>query len=105
MGNKYYNYNTEIDRYTLAHFTHLEQQWKITTQWSINPKFSLSNFNQTHIKTWTQQVKANLKEQYSPAILAAMGVDVVLESGEFCRSPQQVFVLPSQNLRSRTYLI
>lgn len=105
MGNKDYNHNTEIDRCTLAHFTHLEQQWKITTQWGLNPEFSLYNFNPTHIKTWTQQVKANLKEQYSPAVLATMGVDVILESGEFCRFPQQAFVLPSRKLRARTYLI
>lgn len=96
---------TEIDRYTLSHFTYLERQWKTITQWALDPNLSQSNFNLTHLKTWTQQVKTNLKEQYSPAILAAMGVDVIFESGEFCRLPQQAFVLPSRKLRSRSYLI
>ena len=34
-----------------------------------------------------------------------MGVDIILESGEFCRFPQQAFVLSRRKLRSRTYLI
>jgi pyruvate/2-oxoglutarate dehydrogenase complex dihydrolipoamide dehydrogenase (E3) component len=34
-----------------------------------------------------------------------MGVDVIIESGEFCRFPQQAFVLPNKKLSSHTYLI
>ncbi|WP_070104598.1 hypothetical protein [cyanobacterium endosymbiont of Epithemia turgida] len=34
-----------------------------------------------------------------------MGVDIIIESREFCRFPQQAFVLPSQKLCSHTYLI
>ncbi|MGP0129018.1 MAG: hypothetical protein ACTMUB_07080 [cyanobacterium endosymbiont of Rhopalodia musculus] len=105
MGDKNNNHYTNIEHYTLGYLTYLEQQWKITTQWDLVPDFSLSNFNPTHIKTWTQQFKTNLKEQHSPAVLAAMGVDVIVESGEFCRFPQQAFVLPRRKLRSRTYLI
>ncbi len=105
IGDKKTNHYTEIDRCTFSYFTHLEQQWKITTQWDLNSRVSRSNLNPTHIQIWTQQVKANLKEQYSPAMLATMGVDVIFESGEFCRLPQQALVLPSRKLRSRTYLI
>ena len=54
MGNNNNNYYTEIDRYTISYLTHLEQQWKITTQWDLVSDFSLSNFNPTHIKTWMQ---------------------------------------------------
>jgi hypothetical protein len=32
----------------------------------------------------TQKVKVNFKEQHSPVVLAAMGVDIIIESGEFC---------------------
>ncbi|XLQ11123.1 MAG: hypothetical protein KPI85_06195 [cyanobacterium endosymbiont of Epithemia adnata isolate EadnSB Bon19] len=59
MGNENNNHCTEIDNYTIDHFTHLKQQWKIKTQWGLAPDFSLSKFHPTDINTYTQQVKAN----------------------------------------------
>jgi hypothetical protein len=59
MGNENNNHCTEIDNYTIGHFTHLKQQWKIKTQWGFASDFSLSKFHATDINTYTQQVKVN----------------------------------------------
>jgi pyruvate/2-oxoglutarate dehydrogenase complex dihydrolipoamide dehydrogenase (E3) component len=54
---------------------------------------------------WAKSSVAALDEQYSPAVLAALGVDVIFGTGEFCRRPYLGFVVNEQILRSRTYLI
>lgn len=105
VGDKQDDYYTEIDRYIFSYFTYLEQQWKTLTQGILNASLYPSYLNLSQIQTWIKQVKTNLNPQYSPETLAAMGVDVIFESGEFCRLPQQAFVLPSRKLRSRTYLV
>jgi pyruvate/2-oxoglutarate dehydrogenase complex dihydrolipoamide dehydrogenase (E3) component len=46
-----------------------------------------------------------LKQQSSPALLAAMGVDIVIGSGEFCRRPNLAFNINQRSLRARAYLI
>ncbi|HEY9851440.1 MAG TPA: FAD-dependent oxidoreductase [Leptolyngbyaceae cyanobacterium] len=54
---------------------------------------------------WAKGVVSALDEQYSPAVLASLGVDVIFGEGEFCRKPHFGFVVNEQILRSRTYLI
>ena len=54
---------------------------------------------------WAKGSVAALDEQHSPAVLAALGVDVIFGTGEFCRRPYLGFVVNEQILRSRTYLI
>ena len=54
---------------------------------------------------WAKGSVAALDEQHSPAVLAALGVDVIFGAGEFCRRPYLGFVVNEQILRSRTYLI
>lgn len=54
---------------------------------------------------WAKGSVTALDEQYSPAVLAALGVDVIFGAGEFCRRPYLGFVVNEQILRSRTYLI
>ncbi len=54
---------------------------------------------------YAQCVALNLKEQHSPAILAALGVDVIAGSGQFQSSPQLAFVVNNRLLRARTYLL
>ncbi|MBN3899643.1 MAG: NAD(P)/FAD-dependent oxidoreductase [Nostoc sp. NOS(2021)] len=54
---------------------------------------------------YAQCVASNIKEQHSPAILAARGVDVIVGSGQFQSSPQLVFVVNNRLLRARTYLL
>jgi len=54
---------------------------------------------------WAEGVVSTLEEQYSPAILASLGVDVIWGTGEFCRKPHLAFVVNNRSLRSRAYLI
>lgn len=46
-----------------------------------------------------------LEQQSSPALLAAMGVDIIIGTGEFCRRPHLAFNINRRYLRARTYLI
>lgn len=54
---------------------------------------------------WAKGASASLDEQYSPAVLSSLGVDVIFGEGEFCRKPHFAFLVNEQYLRSRTYLI
>jgi pyruvate/2-oxoglutarate dehydrogenase complex dihydrolipoamide dehydrogenase (E3) component len=46
-----------------------------------------------------------LGQQSSPALLAAMGVDVIMGDGEFCRRPRLAFNVNQRSLRARAYLM
>ncbi|MFN6464588.1 MAG: NAD(P)/FAD-dependent oxidoreductase [Nostoc sp. DedVER02] len=54
---------------------------------------------------YAQCVASNLKEQHSPAILAALGVDIIVGNGQFQSSPQLAFVVNNRLLRARNYLL
>ncbi|HYX13137.1 MAG TPA: NAD(P)/FAD-dependent oxidoreductase [Nostoc sp.] len=54
---------------------------------------------------YAQCVASNLKEQHSPAILAASGVDIIVGSGQFQSSPQLAFAVNNRLLHARTYLL
>jgi pyruvate/2-oxoglutarate dehydrogenase complex dihydrolipoamide dehydrogenase (E3) component len=46
-----------------------------------------------------------LEQQSSAALLAAMGVDIIVGMGEFCRQPQLAFNINDRYLRARAYLM
>ncbi len=46
-----------------------------------------------------------LEQQSSPAVLAAMGIDVTIGTGEFCRRPHLAFNVERRYLRARAYLM
>ena len=46
-----------------------------------------------------------LEQQSSPALLAAMGIDTIIGTGEFCRRPHLAFNIDRRYLRARAYLI
>ncbi|BAZ53885.1 pyridine nucleotide-disulfide oxidoreductase dimerization region [Nostoc sp. NIES-4103] len=50
-------------------------------------------------------VASNIQEQNSPAILAALGVDVILGKGQFQSSPHLGFAVNKRLLRGRGYLL
>jgi pyruvate/2-oxoglutarate dehydrogenase complex dihydrolipoamide dehydrogenase (E3) component len=56
---------------------------------------------------WHYAALANerLEQQSSPGLLAAMGVDVIIGSGEFCRRPHLAFSINQRYLRARAYLM
>ncbi|WP_414753028.1 dihydrolipoyl dehydrogenase family protein [Anabaena sp. CCY 9910] len=52
-----------------------------------------------------QGIAANVQEQMSLAHLSAQGVDVIVDSGQFQRSPHLAFAVTHRLLRARTYLL
>ncbi|MES1025905.1 NAD(P)/FAD-dependent oxidoreductase [Gloeocapsa sp. BRSZ] len=50
-------------------------------------------------------VVADVEEQYSPAVLAALGVDLISGVGQFARSPALTFSVNRRQLKSRSYLL
>lgn len=54
---------------------------------------------------WAEGVASNLEDQNSPAVLASLGVDVIVGNGQFERQPYLAFAVNSRRLRARAYLI
>jgi pyruvate/2-oxoglutarate dehydrogenase complex dihydrolipoamide dehydrogenase (E3) component len=54
---------------------------------------------------WLKSTIANLDELDSPAVLSALGIDLIQERGEFCRLPHLAFAVKNRYLRGRSYLI
>jgi pyruvate/2-oxoglutarate dehydrogenase complex dihydrolipoamide dehydrogenase (E3) component len=54
---------------------------------------------------YAQGVASNVEAQHSATNLAALGVDVIFESGQFQSSPHLAFAVSSRLLRARTYLL
>ena len=57
------------------------------------------------VKSWAEAVSFNQSAENSAVFLAASGVDFISGAGEFCRLPEQGFVVQNRRLRSRRYLI
>lgn len=53
----------------------------------------------------TNYLATTVGEEYSPAVLAAMGIDVIYGSGEFRPKPQLAFEVGNRLVRSRRYLL
>lgn len=56
-------------------------------------------------KQWAVGVVSNLEEQNSPAVLASLGVDFIVGTGQFQRQPHLAFAVNKRRLRARAYLI
>ncbi|MBH8574524.1 NAD(P)/FAD-dependent oxidoreductase [Nostocaceae cyanobacterium CENA369] len=54
---------------------------------------------------YARGIVSNIQEQNSPAILAALGVDVIFGKGQFQSSPHLGFAVNNRLLRGRTYLL
>jgi pyruvate/2-oxoglutarate dehydrogenase complex dihydrolipoamide dehydrogenase (E3) component len=89
--------------YTQAFAQIASSQPEIFCQPSESPNLSSRRFAEAG--KWAERVISTLAEQHSPAILATLGVDVIVGTGEFCRLPHLAFVVNNRRLRSRSYLI
>ena len=54
---------------------------------------------------WVEGVVSNIEYQYSLAVIAALGVDVIVGSGQFHRQPHLAFAVNGRFLRARAYLL
>jgi pyruvate/2-oxoglutarate dehydrogenase complex dihydrolipoamide dehydrogenase (E3) component len=57
------------------------------------------------VKRWSAVAAEATNAAHSPAVLAALGVDVIQGCGEFVRKPAVGFVVNGRLLRSRAYLL
>lgn len=83
---------SEIDRwnYQLAHHSVI----------NVPARVSL-----TAVQDWTVKITSVIQNKNSLANLAALGVNVIVGKGEFCRSPQLAFQTAQHKLRSRNFLL
>ncbi|KAM3093945.1 dihydrolipoyl dehydrogenase family protein [Phormidesmis sp. 146-35] len=64
-----------------------------------------NTLNWTKVKKWADTIATDFQEANSPAVLASLGIEVILASGEFVRKPQTGFLVNGRLLRSRAFLI
>lgn len=96
---------------TLAHVGRVSEQIRqadlLGFQWQtpegIAAKDIRLRWEQVH--QWATGVFNALNEQPSASVLAALGVEVVVGCGQFCRRPRLGFAVGDRVLRSRAYLI
>ncbi|MDZ8186668.1 MAG: NAD(P)/FAD-dependent oxidoreductase [Nostoc sp. ChiSLP02] len=100
-----------IHHHALSEIGKLAQKLSNTTGFGIHATHTQTS-EKCHISLawqeamlYAQGVASNLEEQYSPAILAALGVDIIVGAGQFQPSPQLSFVVNNRLLRARTYLL
>ncbi|ELS00707.1 pyruvate/2-oxoglutarate dehydrogenase complex, dihydrolipoamide dehydrogenase component [Xenococcus sp. PCC 7305] len=74
--------------------------------WGLSPgSGDIGQINLVDIHSWHKLVLQRLQAEYSLSRLAAAGVDMIFGQGEFCRRPQQAFLVGKRKLRSRKYLV
>ncbi len=54
---------------------------------------------------WAKEINSVMQVKHSLSSLAALGVDVINDKGEFCRLPKLAFQVPGRKLRSRHFLL
>ncbi|WP_198648992.1 NAD(P)/FAD-dependent oxidoreductase [Cyanothece sp. BG0011] len=104
LGTTPNHYSLETESLILNYFTFLHGHWHNFNQWHLNLD-SVSPLNYTHLKQWKDAVKQDIQALTNQEKLANLGVDIIEESGEFCRLPKLGFVLKNRTLRSRRYLL
>ena len=84
--------------------TYIERHWHNLNNWYLNINLdSWLDFNQ--LQKWKKKVKKDIEKAQNLEKLANLGVDIIEESGEFCRLPTLGFVIKNRTLRSRRYLL
>ena len=91
-----FSYSQTVANRTWAHLGHKKQKLQ---ELGLDFNLLLSPYQ------WTETVLANLQELQSPALLAALGVDLVVGEGEFCRLPHLAFVVAQRRLQAHSYLL
>ena len=72
---------------------------------AIGSPVDLPSFSFSQAIDWAEEVNGLTQANNSLSSLAALGVDVIVGSGEFCRLPQLAFNVGKRKLRSRNFLL
>ncbi|PSO49128.1 MAG: NAD(P)/FAD-dependent oxidoreductase [Cyanobacteria bacterium SW_9_44_58] len=83
--------------FSLTQLTAIAQKWNNVQPIASPP---LERYQQ-----WGQQVIAVMEQEQAFVKLAAQGIDVIEGKGEFCRLPQQAFIVNDESLKAPAYLI
>ena len=103
--------NSLIIHQAISEVTNFAQKSRDLTSFGINPIHTETSENRQISLAWAellssvQGVVSNIQEQMSVANLAAQGVDVIFEHGNFQTSPHLAFAVNQRLLRGRTYLL
>ncbi|MBM0743330.1 NAD(P)/FAD-dependent oxidoreductase [Phormidium sp. CLA17] len=90
----------------LANLGHTAEQWQHLQRSPLWQEVSAPPALNWHaVKHWIRAIAANLDERHSPSALATLGIDIITNSGEFCRKPAPGFLVDGRLLRSRSYLL
>ncbi|MDY6781784.1 MAG: NAD(P)/FAD-dependent oxidoreductase [Cyanobacteriota bacterium] len=90
---------------TLSHIaSRFQQREEEAVLWDF-PQPKMGKEIWTKAAILAEEVIATLNAENSLETLAVLGVDILIGKGEFCRLPQQAFVVGHRRLRSRAYLL
>ena len=71
---------------------------------AVGSLIDLPSFSFNQARDWATEV-SGVTQNNSLSNLAALGVDIIVDSGEFCRLPQLAFNVANRKLRSRNFLL
>ena len=100
-----------IRNYTFTQTSNFLQKLADLPSFGINALCSKTEEECQIVWNWQQAmlyadgVAANTHKNLSPSILAAQGVDVIIDKGQFDPSPNLAFVAENRRLRGRSYLL
>lgn len=83
----------------------INQLRAVEAQQFLLPSEYTTSIAGTEVSQWAKNVVANVDERNSPAILSALGVDVIIDRGEFTSQKPLTFNLSDRQLLARSYLI
>jgi len=70
-----------------------------------NANLDCQSLQWERVTQWAQGVRANLEDENSPAVLAALGVDFIQAQGKFVAQPQLGLIVNNRCLVARNYLL
>ena len=90
---------------TLANYS-LSEVGHFNDRLGNNPWFSTPDrVSLASAQTWANQTDSKMQTKNSLANLAALGVDIIVGKGEFCRLPNLALQTEKRKLRSRNYIL
>lgn len=100
--------SSAIAPHALSQIGQIAQQINHASQFGIHSPLVVTADNESlqwaETRQWAIGVSSNLEEQFSPAVLASLGVDVIVGEGQFYR-PHLTFITNGRSLRARAYLL
>jgi pyruvate/2-oxoglutarate dehydrogenase complex dihydrolipoamide dehydrogenase (E3) component len=103
------NSESRIAHHALSHIGKMVQQAYQGQQlglpgYATNLESEALNGKWLQVEPWVERIATNLQEQTAPAVLSALGVEVIFSAGQFCRRPRFALSVSDRLLQARSYL-